>query len=378
RTAPAAGARVDSFLFAFASCQNFQAGYYTAHRHMAEEDLRLVVHLGDYIYEGGVGQNMPRAHDGPEIVTLQDYRDRYALYKSDPDLQAAHAAAAWSVTWDDHEVDNNYAGDLDQDGTAPEAFLQRRAAAYQAFYENMPLRRASMPIGSDLRLYRRLTFGDLAEINVLDTRQYRTDQPCGDGFHSDCSGALDPDATILGPAQEKWLLDGLGRSRSRWNVLANQVPIAQIDRGAGPEEIYQMDKWDGYIASRDRVTHFIRDRSVSNPVVITGDVHVSWVADVKTDYQETASHPVATEFVGTSISSGGDGSDMTAAGEAMLAENPHMKYFNGQRGYVRCALTPEHWVSDYRVVDYVSRRGAPIRDQARFVVEHGRPGAQEG
>ncbi|HEX3157585.1 MAG TPA: alkaline phosphatase D family protein, partial [Gemmatimonadaceae bacterium] len=224
RTAPAAGARLDRFALAFASCQSYQSGYYTAHRHLANEDVNLVVFLGDYIYEGGIDQGGVRRHTGPEIMSLGDYRDRYALYKTDPDLQAAHAAFPWTVTTDDHEVDNNYAGEISERYDAPQLFLQRRAAAYQAYYEHMPLRRSSMPKGPDLPLYRRLGFGDLLELNVLDTRQYRTDQPCGDSVTPHCAESLSPDATILGAAQERWLLDGLGASAARWNLLGNQLP----------------------------------------------------------------------------------------------------------------------------------------------------------
>jgi alkaline phosphatase D len=352
RTAPAADALRNHFAFAFVSCQNYEAGYYTPYRHLAAEDLGLVVHLGDYIYEGGIAEGGVRRHTTSEIVTLEDYRTRYALYKMDPDLQAAHAAFPWVLTWDDHEVDNNYAGEISQDDDPVERFLQRRAGAYQAYYEHMPLRRTSMPSGPDLRLFRRLAFGRLAEFNVLDTRQYRTDQPCGDGFHAACAGADDPEGTMLGTEQERWLLDGLGRSGARWNVLANQVPLAPINRRAGPEEVHQMDKWDGYVASRE--------------------------AEVKADSRDPTSEPIATEFVGTSISSGGDGSDTNARGAAMLAENPHMKFYNAQRGYVRCALTPERWTSDYRVVEYVTRTDAPIRTRAAFVIEDGRPGVQTG
>lgn len=376
RTAPAAGARLDGFTLAFASCQNFESGYYTAHRHLAGEDVALVVFLGDYIYEGGIGQNGVRRHTGPEIMTLDDYRDRYALYKSDPDLQAAHAAFPWTVTWDDHEVDNNYAGEISERYDAAELFLQRRAAAYQAYYEHMPLRRSAMPEGPNLRLYRRLGFGDLLELHVLDTRQYRTDQPCGDSVTPHCAESLSPDATILGAEQEQWLLAGLGRSAARWNLLGNQLPLAEIDRLAGPARGFQMDQWSGYAHARDRLVGFLHERKVANPIVITGDVHQSWVAEINADAADPASAVVGTEFVGTSISSGGDGAATSASGDAILADNPHVKYYNAQRGYVRCTITPERWQSDYRVVPFITRPGAAVETQASFVVENGRPGVQ--
>ncbi|MGH9855867.1 MAG: alkaline phosphatase D family protein, partial [Blastocatellia bacterium] len=168
RTAPALNAQLGRLSFAFASCQHYETGYFTAYKHLADERLDLVVHLGDYIYEGAPVANRPRQHNSPEIISLEDYRNRYALYKSDPNLKLAHAAFPWIVTWDDHEVDNNYASDVPEDSQTRSAFLERRAHAYQAYYEHMPLRRSSLPRGSELRLYRRLRFGDLAEFSVLD------------------------------------------------------------------------------------------------------------------------------------------------------------------------------------------------------------------
>jgi alkaline phosphatase D len=379
RTAPAPRDRVNRLRFAFASCQNWQQGYYTAYQYMAQDDLDLVVHLGDYIYEGGVAANPVRPHNGPEIYTLEDYRNRYALYKSDPNLQAAHAAFPWLVTWDDHEVDNNYADEVPQDPElqSTEDFLRRRAIAYQVYYEHMPLRRFSIPRGPDMQLYRRLTFGDLAEFNVLDTRQYRSDQACGDGQDVGCTEALDPSRTITGAEQERWLFDGLARSQARWNILAQQVFMAQRDFDPEADVRLSMDAWDGYAASRDRLFDFIQKRQPSNPIVLTGDVHSNWVADLKADFNNPSSATLGTEFVGTSISSGGDGSDTNANTAGILAENPHIKFFNGQRGYVRCELTPERWQSDYRVVPFVTTPDAPISTRASFVVENGRPGVQQ-
>ena len=376
RTAPAAGARVDRLSLAFASCQHYESGWYTAHRHLAQEDVDLVLFLGDYIYEGGMGQNGVRRHTGPEIMTLEAYRDRYALYKTDPDLQAAHAAFPWIVTWDDHEVDNNYAGSISERYDAAEAFLKRRAAAYQAYYEHMPLRRSSMPQGADLLLYRRLAFGSLLELSVIDTRQYRTDQPCGDSVTPHCAESLSPDATILGAEQERWLFDGLGRSAARWNLIGNQLPMAEIDRIAGPARGFQMDQWSGYAHARDRLVRFLDERKVSNPIVVTGDVHQSWVADIHVDPDDPKSAIAGTEFVGTSISSGGDGVAMHDGGRAILSDNPHVKYYNAQRGYVRCTVTPDRWQSDYRVVPYISRPDAPVETHASFVVQNGRAGGE--
>lgn len=376
RTAPAHGARLDKLTFAFASCQNYEDGYYTAHRHMAREDLDLIVFLGDYIYEGGIHKGHAREHNSAEIFTLDDYRNRYAFYKSDSDLKQAHALFPWVVTSDDHEVNNNYAGAIDQNGTPPEKFLQRRAAAYQAYYEHMPLRLSSLPTGPNMRLYRRLAYGSLAEFSVLDTRQYRTDQPCGDGHKERCQEAFNPQATLMGTEQERWLLNGLDQSRARWNIVAQQVMMSQTIEVAGDAKKYGMDNWNGYVAARQRVLDFIRKRRPANPVVLTGDIHSSWVCDLKADFDAPKSETIATEFVGTSISSGGDGNNKPAEADRRLAANPHVRFFNGQRGYVRCTLLPERWQSDYRVVETVSQPDAPIITRASFVVENGKPGAQ--
>lgn len=375
RTAPERRTDPNGIRFAFASCQHYEQGYYTSLRHVAEEDLAFIIHLGDYIYENGARDDRPRRHDGAEILTLDDYRNRYALYKSDADLQAAHASAAWIVTWDDHEVDNNYASDTAEDESSPEEFLRRRAAAYQAYYEHMPVRASARPRGPDARIYRRLHFGDLIDLSVVDTRQYRTNQPCGDGTTARCADAYSEDATMLGDEQEEWLVDGLAESESRWNVIANQVPIAEIDNLPGPESTYSMDRWDGYVAARKRLLEFIAENA-SDVVVLTGDIHANWVADLKPDFNDAGAPAVATEFIGTSLSSGGDGADESDFGRRGLAANPHMRFFNGQRGYVRCEVTRDRWTSDYRTVEYVSRPGAPVRTRASFVVERGKPGAE--
>jgi alkaline phosphatase D len=374
RTAPALNAQLDRLRFAFASCQHYEAGFFTAYKHMAEEDLDLVLHLGDYIYEGAPAANRPRQHNSPEIISLEDYRNRYALYKSDPNLKLAHAAFPWIVTWDDHEVDNNYANDVPEDNQSRQAFLERRAHAYQAYYEHMPLLRASLPRGSNMRLYRRLPFGALAEFNALDTRQYRSDQPCGDGNKPPCPEVLNPQATMMGAEQERWLFNNLDKSRALWNVIAQQVMVARWDAAPGGEQRLSMDKWNAYPAALNRFLNFLRDRKPSNPVVITGDIHSNWVADIKADFNDPGSAVVATEFVGTSISSGGDGVDMRPDVERQMGENPHIKFFNGQRGYARCDVNPKRWQTDFRVVAAVTKPDEPISTRASFVVENGKPG----
>lgn len=377
RTLPRTNLLPDRLRFAFASCQHYETGYYTAYKHMAGEDLDLVIHLGDYIYEKEGRDGKVRKHVGPEITTLDDYRNRYAQYKSDADLQAAHAAFPWLVTWDDHEFDNNYADQISEEpDVAVAEFLARRANAYQAYYEHMPLRRRSVPRGPDMRLFRRVPFGQLAEFAVLDTRQYRTDQPNGDGLKPRTGDVLDPKGTLLGPNQEKWLKATLLKSRAEWNVLAQQVMMARVYIDAGEREGYVMDQWSGYDVARNRLIGFLNDRKVPNPVVLTGDIHKNYVNDLLLDFDEPESNPVATEFVATSISSSGDGSQKAAYTDKMLAENPFVKFHNGERGYVSCTVTPDEWRSDYRVVEYVSRRGAPLITRASFAVEHGQPGAK--
>ncbi|MER5387576.1 alkaline phosphatase D family protein [Saccharopolyspora sp. NPDC002686] len=380
RTAPAAAAALTSLSFAFASCQNWSAGFFTPYEHLAAEDLDFVVHLGDYIYEYDQTDNKRGIALGSEFKsetqTLDRYRLQYSLFKTDPSLQAAHAAFPWITTMDDHEVDNNWAGDISQDDDDPEVFRKRRAAAFQVMYENLPLRRTALPDGPHVRLHRRLAFGDLADLTMIDTRQYRDDQPCGDGSKYDCDERLDPDRTILGEQQRQWLLDGFSGSRSRWQIIGNQAPMGETDLDAGPEKKLFMDPWDGYVAERNAVLAGATERGVRNLVVITGDRHQNYAWDLKSDFEDAASPTVASEFVGTSITSGGDGADMTDEGRTMLAANPHMKFFNSQRGYVRCTLTPELWRSDYRVVPFVERPGAEISTRATYVVEDRHPGVK--
>ena len=377
KTAPLASASVQSFRFAVASCQQYEQGFFTAYDHMSKEDLDLIVHLGDYIYESSWGDVLVRRHEGPEIVTLNDYRARYTTYKSDADLQSAHASAPWAITWDDHEVDNNYASDIAEDDQTPDQLLARRAAAYQAFYEFTPIRLPVGRQGPDMPIYRRLRIGNLLEMSVLDTRQYRSDQACGDGRKRSCSAHMDSSRTLLGDAQKKWLFDSLASTDAVWNVLAQQIMMASLtSKDEQGETLWPMDIWDGYPFERDELLNHIHDRKTPNPIVLTGDIHSNWVADLKLNFEDARSKIVGTEFVGTSITSGGDGSDMTTYGETLLANNPHVKHYNGQRGYMVATVNDKNWQNDFRIVDKVTVRGAPIRTQASFVVEAGEAGAK--
>jgi len=383
RTAPAPGAQINQLNFAFVSCQKWDDGYYSAYRRIAEEDLDLVFHLGDYIYENGISPSggvrnvrLP-APFRQETVTLDRYRLQYALYKTDPDLQKAHASFPFVVTWDDHEVDNDYTDQISQDKDPIQQFLQRRAAAYQAYYEHLPLRQFSLPQGPDMKLYRRLTFGNLAEFSVLDTRQYRSDQPCGDGETPRCEAALDRSKTMMGDEQERWLLEGLGRSQARWNVIAQQVLMAELDHKSGPGEIFWNDSWDGYPQARDRILSHITNQKVANPVVITGDWHSTFVNDLKLNFKDPNSPTVASEFVVTAISTGGDNNGYDDYYGPKIPENPHIKFFDGdRRGYFRVNLNYERWQTDLRIVETVSRSDAAINTFASFVVENNRPGPQ--
>jgi alkaline phosphatase D len=377
-TAPALGAANAQLRFAFVSCQHYEHGYYTAYRHVTAENVDCVVHLGDYIYESGIGSvnaNLVRRHEGEEVMSLQQYRNRYALYKTDSDLQSAHASAPFIVTWDDHEVENNYANDISETNEPPEVFLRRRAAAYQAYYEHLPLRRSSMPSGSAMRVYRRVPYGRLATFNVLDSRQYRSDQACGDGRKPRCAEVFDDDRTMLGSEQEQWLLDGLGASQSRWNFLANQTVMGDNAslRPDTDQPTYPLDTWNGYVAQRQRLLDFLATRTAANPVVLTGDIHVSLALDLRANWTSPSAPTVGVELVGTSISSGGDGRQMTDYGAAILANNPHMKFFDARRGYVRVTLSRERLTADYRIVPLISRLGGGVETVASFVVENGRP-----
>jgi alkaline phosphatase D len=377
RTMPRRDASPEQLKFAFASCQHFEQGLYTAYEHMAKDDLDLVFHLGDYIYEDPGDDDGVRKHVTPEIRSLEDYRIRHAQYKTDKLLQGMHARCPWVVVWDDHEVENNYADSIAEDaGVDPVDFLLRRANAYQAYYENMPLRRRSLPRGPNLQLYRKFAFGRLAEFFALDTRQYRTDQPNGDGKKPLNAAAKSPKNSLLGSTQRNWLEGALLASTGAWNVLAQQVMMGVTDQQPGDEELFPMDVWAGCVHERNQLMRFVNERSVPNPVVLTGDVHSNWVNDLRLDDRREESPVVATEFVGTSISSSGDGSDNAKLRDSLMKENCGVKFFNGQRGYVRCTVTPDSWRSDYQVVEKVTEPGAPVKTRASFTIESGRPGAQ--
>jgi alkaline phosphatase D len=383
RTAPAPGARLSDLKIAAVSCQAYHDGYFTAYQHLAGEELDVVFHLGDYLYEYAVNavggaraytdRTLPDRFDR-ETVTLEDYRLRYALYKSDPDLRAAHAAHPFVVTWDDHEVENNYADETPENNVPPEEFLIRRAAAYRAYWENQPLRRPQQPQGADMQLYRRLRFGRLAQFDILDTRQYRSDQAYGDGADIPGPESEDPARTMTGTTQERWLINGWRASNALWNVVPQQVFFSQRRFDLNPRARVSMDAWDGYPASRERLLAGAEAAGAGNLVVLTGDVHRSYACDIKRDFTDQNSRTVGTEFVTTSISSGKDGEDKPANWNTYMTANPHMKWYNGRRGYVTITLGTDAARADYKTVSAVTRPGAPLTTAASFTTEAGNPG----
>ncbi|MEU3749988.1 MULTISPECIES: alkaline phosphatase D family protein [Streptomyces] len=384
RTAPSAGARNSGLKLAAVSCQAYHDGYFTAYRHLAQEDVDVVFHLGDYLYEYAVNatggaraytdRTLPAVFNR-ETVTLEDYRLRYGLYKSDPDLRAAHAAHPFVVTWDDHETENNYAGGTPENGVPPEEFLLRRAAAYRAYWEHQPLRRPQQPEGPDMPLHRRLRFGSLAQFDILDTRQYRSDQAYGDGWQVPGPESEDPARTMTGAAQERWLLDGWRGSRAaRWNVLPQQVVFSERRDRPTADFKLSMDSWDGYPASRQRILAGAEAAGVENLMVLTGDVHVGYGLDIKADFRDPGSRTVGTEIVATSISSGKDGADRPANHDRLTQANPHLRFYNGRRGYVTVTLATDSARADFRTVPYVTNPGAPVTTTASYVTEAGNPG----
>jgi alkaline phosphatase D len=384
RTAPAPDAPASKLRFAFASCQQYEHGYYGAYRHIVADEPDLVVFLGDYIYESSWGRELVRHHDAGEAFSLEDYRARYALYKSDPDLQGAHAACPWIATWDDHEVVNDYAGDRGAAAVSPAQFLMRRAAAYQAYYEHMPLPPRMRPQGAQLSLHGALDWGAIARFHMLDDRQYRSPHACpqprkrGGGSTTldvaECPALDDASRSMLGCGQERWLEHSLGSSPAAWNILGQQTRMARWDQKPGPGRSAWTDGWDGYPAARKRLLDFIASSGTSNPVVIGGDVHAFYVAELKPDFDDPSAPAVASEFVGTSITSHGPSQERL---ERFLPDNPHTLFVeSGRRGYVRVNVTPQRWLAELRGMDTVKQPEAACRTLASFVVQAGRPGPQ--
>jgi len=381
RTTPLRGKPLERIRFGVAGCQAYEDGLYTAYAHLAQEDVAFVWHYGDYIYEERARQvnydrnGSPRVHVrdhvGADCYTIGDYRRRYAQYKMDPDLQAAHIAAPWFTTFDDHEIVDNWTAGVSPYQPDPALFAFRRAAAMQAYYEHMPLRKASMPNAGAIQLYRRTRFGDLLDAHFLDTRQYRSPQPCHGSFEPTCPGVADARATVLGTAQEAWLAKGLRAHDTRWNLIAQQVMMMPLDRRSSEEaaKIRNMDSWGGYDVARERMLAGFE--GLGNVVVMTGDEHQNFAGELRRNAGQ--GEAVAVELVTTSISSGGNGWIKAAAAEQIRRHNPFLKYSSDRRGYAICELTPTLWRTSFRGVDQVTAPGGAISTLATAAIERGRP-----
>ncbi|WP_328607048.1 alkaline phosphatase D family protein [Amycolatopsis sp. NBC_00345] len=357
RTAPAAGAAVNQLKYCFTSCQHWEEGWYHSYKGVVRDDPDLVLFLGDYIYEKPSGRvkselNPRRLAVPQDTTTLALYRARHGQHKTDVDLKAAHALAPWLVVFDDHEVMNNW------NGTTSPASAARKTAAFQAFYEHMPIRSTAKPNGASIQLYRQFLWGDLARFHMMDTRQFRSAQVSGTA----CGPYRDTSRTLTGTAQEQWLLKAFETHPATWDFLGQQVFFAQRDGDGKNTTCESPDSWDGYQASRDRITQGWIDRKVPNPVVLTGDVHRHWAADLRKDYYDHSDPIVGSELVTTSVTSNSDGAAPPNA--AWYANNPHVKYCQGERGYVRVTATPAQMLADFVVVSDTS-----VNDPAKLVIK---------
>ncbi|HEY4958676.1 MAG TPA: alkaline phosphatase D family protein [Caldimonas sp.] len=379
RTAPAADGAAATLRFAIASCQRYDVGHYAAWRHVATDNLDLVMFVGDYIYEYATKKDAVRPLEGGEVFTLAQYRARYATHKSDPLLQAAHAASPWLLIWDDHEVSNDYAN-LQGQHLAVD-MRARRAAAYRAYWEHMPFPKSARPSGIDMRIVGRLDWGTLARIHLLDDRQYRDVQLCpkpGQGGSNtvaiaQCPALADPARTLLGAEQERWLADGWDLARP-WNLLMQQTLMARFSwrdpaNGGG---VYWTDGWDGYAPARNRLLGVVAAKKVPGVVVLGGDVHSHYVADLKADFDDPAAPTVASEFCCTSITSL---SLAQTRVDAARPFNPHIHYGRAdQRGYMSFELDAKRLSARVQVVDRPADPLSGLTTAARFVVEAGKPG----
>jgi alkaline phosphatase D len=386
RTAPAPGipASID---FASTTCANFEHGYFTAYRYIAEAEPDLILNLGDYLYEYEAGFEAPpsgavRPHVGEHLRTPADYRLRHAQYKTDLDLQAAHAVAPWLVVPDDHEVANNWAGDHAWDPADQPGFMAMRTAAFQSYWEHMPLRRSAHPAGSHMQLFRTVPWGRTAAFHLLDTRQYRDKQVCLTGDQLSCLDHVDLGRSIMGPAQEKWLDTQLHRQDAVWTLLAQQVmytPAPKLIDSLGvpyPYPKMNIDCWDGYPGARQRLLDSVRSADVRNLVILTGDVHSHWATDIHSDLFRDRGRPIGSELVTTSISTMGDGTPTQSWARDTMRAFPYLKYYDGRRGWVRCRANAHELRADFHTLDKVSIPLSPAHIGASFVIEDGNPGLQ--
>lgn len=380
RTAPARGAQVSKLKFASVSCQDISHGFFTSYAHILADDVDFVMHLGDYVYEyefdemtGNRHQPSPRAaRVAPK--TLTQWRARHALYKTDPDLQRAHGKVPFIITWDDHEYWNDYAGaGLSDEGGMNAA----RNAAYRAYWEHMPLRAAAQFKDGHVRVNRRLHWGQLAQIDMLDGRQYRDVPACGWGEAQACEEAYDPKYSMLGREQEAWLYAGLAASTARWNIFGNNVMMSRLDHDGAAGDLLWHDSWDGFPANRLRLMEQLVRNRIANPVFVTGDWHSTFVNDIHRNFDKPGSPVIASEFVGTSVTTNGDGIVYGPYYGPMIKYNPHIKFFDGdRRGYQLHTVTPGQWRCDLRMVNTVTKPTSPAYTYASFAVADGRPGPE--
>lgn len=371
KTFPGLGTTPPQVRFGLASCQNYTAGYYTSHAAMAQEDLDFVVFVGDYFYErGGSGV---RTITLPEATDLALYRARYEIYKADVDLRACHQAFPWILTMDDHEVANNVLGDNGQDGEAAgdpaaiAAYRARRADAFQAWYEHLPLR-LPPPTGPDYVLYRTLDHSDLVRLYVLDGRQYRSLYPGGASAGLDSEARRAEDRTMLGTTQEGWLDEQLAATTARWNVIAQQTVMTATPLSAAGTTVFNYDQWDGYVANRNRLMRSLAEKKVRNPLVLTGDIHMAGAAAIHLDAEDPSTPLVANEVVCTSISSSFN-PELIPLFEAGIAGASWIRYAEPRkRGYSVCTITPTECTTDFRVVASVAEPTSTVSTDRTDVV----------
>ncbi len=375
----------------FFSCQDWQAGFFGAHSAIARENADLVVCLGDYVYErnfyGGPRKDTLGANRDGEVQTLPEYRAKYRMYKEDPNLRAMHASAPFAGIWDDHEAEDNYAGSNPGEETLQRRipFVTRQQNGYRAFYEYMPFTPLSgePEIGHDL--YRRMRLGSNVELFLLDERQYRDDQPCGDTAFVPCPEAEMVPRRYLGGRQLGWLKRRLRASGGAWKVVANQLMIMALDTPQG--NAINKDNWDGYGRERRELLEYVQAFGIQDLTFLTGDIHTFFAGDVGVDGRGPES--VATEFVGGSISALGVAFELRDQTGAPLTDdqfllvsnnlplaNPHLKYQEqSSRGYGVLEASPSELKVTYKAVDAL-RRSSDTRVIGRFRVGRGDPHVQ--
>lgn len=368
RTLPCDDAQVDSVRIGFTTCQRWPSGWYVVQRDMAAQQLDLVISLGDYIYEGG-GGGRARDHSLSEPYDVVAYRDRYGLYKSDEDLRALHASAPFMAIWDDHEVDNNHAGLHSQDrGVDAADWAARRFAAYKVWWEHMPVR-GEPPTADALRIHRHATFGDLAQVLLLDGRQYRDDQPCNDRIGDRCD-ETDDDREFLGAEQEAWFEERLQAADTRWVLLANPVVMLPMDFGG---VFLNPDQWDGYPTARQRLLDAVAAHASGTTVAFTGDIHASGVGFVPTDPFDTSSEPAIAEFVVPAATSWAGDNEIASVG-SILGAQAHIEWWDfTMQGWVMAEVSPDRVVARYRLADDVTDPASAVREVRTWAVEHGTP-----